>query len=682
MKKFLVSLLCACSLFNTTVSAENIASLAITGSAVEDGGDMPMTAIAPGGVFNGRFVGYISLSPGSYSFVGKTTNGQAVTLGVNGEKLVTNGEAAEISEPQLVRLIADTHAEKIEITPLTSLAVKGSIVPDGTTLDYVGRGVWQSTVNLDKSAAGEYLSHNIYFAFNNDDALAVRRLPQSASVGSVADGYSGENIRLNNGTYTLTLDMSTHTFNIDGEVNPYRISMFGSSVANGQGAENLHGYAYLYGRQLEQRTKNNQSEYPLEISGIAIGGNTTTSLLNRYDDMLHDFGHYVMIGLSLGNEGIHETGDPEGVFAGFRDNMLKLISKMRADGKEPVIVNNYTRGDYTDRDYSYIKRMNMLIHSWDVPSVNVLGAIDDGAGHWAAGYIQDNGHPNTNGHKEFMYAIVPSLFDALVDGKPLPKRDLTQSCRLNNSGVMKIQAEGTLHSFTLDVRVKGNDEGTLLSFENGSRRNYIGSLTVNADGSITYNSPQKESFTTEPGQLSDGNWHDVALTHYYAQGRTFLYVDGKLTGSTKESLIPGEFTIGDAKNQAVSRDFSEVSFWRSGMTQQELQAHHDGSMMKSSLEIYSPMKVVNGTVANQAQSLNSITLSHIEDNIVSVSKGRTLKVEGGRGEVTLAGGNAETISMVAPDGRTVVNVAHDGTTTSVSLPCGIYIINGQKVAVR
>ena len=134
------------------------------------------------------------------------------------------------------------------------------------------------------------------------------------------------------------------------------MSVFGSSVANGSGATSLEGYAYLYGQQLRQRHADGLSPNPFYTSGVSIGGNSTNSLLNRYDDLLHNFSNYVIIGLSLGNEGIHDNANPEAVFNGFRDNMLTLIERMRADGKTPVVVNNYTRADYNDRDYTYINK--------------------------------------------------------------------------------------------------------------------------------------------------------------------------------------------------------------------------------------------------------------------------------------------------------------------------------------
>ena len=55
---------------------------------------------------------------------------------------------------------------------------------------------------------------------------------------------------------------------------------------------------------------------------------------------------------------------------------------------------------------------------WDVPSVNFLGAVDDGTGKWAKGFWHDSLHPNAAGHDELARTFVPTLFDALEQGKP------------------------------------------------------------------------------------------------------------------------------------------------------------------------------------------------------------------------------------------------------------------------
>src|SRR3546814_11216510 len=64
--------------------------------------------------------------------------------------------------------------------------------------------------------------------------------------------------------------------------------------------------------------------------------------------------------------------------------------------------------------------MNLKIHQWNVPSINLLGAIDDLSGHWMDGFWADGFHPNDAGHAEMAYTIVPSFFDALESGKPSP----------------------------------------------------------------------------------------------------------------------------------------------------------------------------------------------------------------------------------------------------------------------
>lgn len=665
------------------VREPDIMSLALTGDAVEAGGDMPMRALSPGGGYTGRFICFARLNEGTYSFAGLTDEDASVTLGDKDGKLQSGGAPYTVGTPGVYRIIADTRSHTVELTLLNALNVKGPVVPAaGATLEYAGRGVWKSSVKLVDNNVIQYINRYIWFAFNNDDNLAVKRVAGTNEAVMPSLGFNGENIRINGGEYEITLDMAQGTFDITADVNPYKVSIFGSSVANGQGADGFQGYAYLYGEQLKNRHTDGDSEYPLFTSGVAIGGNTTTNLLNRYDDLLRDFGHYVMIGLSLGNEGIHGAGDPERVFGGFRDNMLTLIAKMRADGKEPVVVNNYTRGDYNDADYSYVKRMNLLIHEWDVPSVNVLGAIDDGAGHWSTGYIADSAHPNGQGHKEFFYAIVPSLFDALIQGKPLPERDLTPSYTLADGQTISFTGEETVHPFTLVLRVKGNAEGQLFKFVHGPRKNFTGSVNVNADGSLTYNSPQKDAVTTG-AVLTDNEWHDVALTHYYARGYTALYVDGVLKASVSEKLVPSLFTIGD-EIKTVSREISEVSFWRSGMNEQEIAAQHSGKMMKSSLEIYAPMDVTENSVANKAQSLNGLTLSEISGSAIEnvAASGSEVTAAGGHGTITLNGPEGTSVAVYAADGRLCAKVTLGDTPVEVAAAPGVYVAAGIKVVVR
>jgi len=684
--KEIYSLLCALAISSLSAFAAQYSTLAVSGTAVEAGGDIAMKGISANGAAPSRFVAYLKLNPGTFTLVGTDTSGKNITLGTGADGVMTDGgTAVTVTEPQVVQLTLSTIDNSLEIKTLDALYLKGSIVPDNVTLDYVGRGVWRSTVTLDRPTSTDYSGRNFYFLFNNDENLAVKRHWGTPDVDMPAHGFQGlENIRLNQGTYDITLDMSTYTFSIEGEFDPMRVSVFGSSVANGQGAASMEGYAYMYGEQLKERYTAGLSPNPLYTSGVAIGGNTTKDLHNRYDDMLHDFSKYVIIGLSMGNEGIHDASDREAVFNQFRDNMLSLIKKMRTDGKYPVVVNNYTRSDYNASDYDYIKRMNMLIHSWDVPSVNSLGAIDDGAGHWAEGYIADAFHPNTLGHSEFMYAIVPSLFDALIADKPLPVRDTTHETVLGNGDVLVLKPEGKVHPFTICVRVKGSDAGRLFTFEHGAgNRPFHGWLAVDQGGTVTYNSPLKGSVTGELPVMADGEWHDIALTHYFARGYTALYIDGVLAGEVDERLTLGDVTFGDSYNTAAVRSFSEISFWRSGMNADEMMAHHNGEMLKSSLEIYSPMQYdSDDLLPNLAQSTNAIATGAASDAAPAVKQDEhAVRVEGGDGRATFFGdGTARQI--YSTDGRLVATVTPAPAGTALCLSPGFYIIGSTRFVVR
>lgn len=392
-------------------------------------------------------------------------------------------------------------------------------------------------------------------------------------------------------------------------IDSLKISIFGSSVAKGQGAEQFKGYADQYGQELKERYNERLSPNAFYISNISIGGNKTTDLLARYRDVVADSALFVIIGLSMGNEGIHESEDKQSVFNQFRDNMLTLIERLRSDGKVPVVVNNYTRGDYDDTDYAYIKKMNMLIHTWDVPSVNSLGAIDDGSGHWAQGFIDDLWHPNTAGHQEFMYAMVPSLFDALLMEKPLPQRDVSASLKLSETERIVLNAEGRIHPFTICLRVKTAGPALLLTFDSAEDES-VASVRVNEDGNIVYRTPAADVLATTDSPMGDGDWHDVAVTYYYARNYTALYVDGEEVGGVQGNFTPGgTFTIG---GDAFS--LAEISFWRAGMNQDEMRAHNQGDMLKSSLEIYSPLRFdSDGNIVNLAQSANTLKFEKISN---------------------------------------------------------------------
>ena len=594
---------------------EQFTSLTMSGSAVEEG-QVSMHMVSADGSPTNVFEAYTSFGSGDFSFKGTTKDGKTVNIGKGYKEGVVATNNYSIAAPVTgqIRLTIDLSSKTYEITPIESWTLVGSVTPNGWTVDkgvplaYQGKGVWGGRVKL-TGISGVSDRERFNFVMNRSWDYVMKRVKSTTNeVGMGTQGYNTEDINLNHGTYHITLDLRRYVYYIDcGEegIDPFKISVMGSSVANGQGATNNHGYAYMYGELLDERFRNQESKFPWYTSGIAVNGNNTLNLLARYNDLIHDCGTYVIFGLSLGNEGIHNAADQQAVYNQFRDNMQTLIKKAREDGKYPVMKNNYTRGDFDASDYEYVKQMNLLIHEWDLPSVNLLGAIDNGSGVWANGYQNgdDIYHPTTDGHREFTYAMVPSLFDAIDAGKKQPVRVIGTSYSLADKRVLEFTPEETVHPFTISFKVKGTADGIIASFANGG--NATGTLKIQ-DGVVVYDSPLTGEIKGTVN-VTDNQWHVVSLTHYYAQGRTLLYTDKVLAGELDEKLTVGKFIVGD-NTFTVGREYSELFFYRSAMVQEEIDKLCDGRMLKSSLEIYAPLDGSKSTIENLAQSMNSVTL--------------------------------------------------------------------------
>jgi len=392
---------------------------------------------------------------------------------------------------------------------------------------------------------------------------------------------------MRHGRKDITLDMRNFTYSIEClEVADNKITFFGSSVCNGQGAEEVsnvkHGYAWQFGQLLAARHQADNTLPEYEYSNTSINGNNTLNLLSRYKGHMYgDCGQFVVIGLGLGNEGIHGAANPQGIYNQWKTNMLKLAELGEDEGKIVIASNNYTRGDYNATDYAYVKQMNLEMHEWDIPTINLLGAVDNckGNGQWADGYQNgdDIYHPNHTGHTEMMHTIVPSLFDALAAGKAKPARQTGEGVTLTAKQKIEFEPEDEVHAFTLAFRVKNIAAMNL-------------SLTV-TEGTA----PQVGS------AIADANWHTVVVSHYYAAGKTYIYIDGVQQGDA----VSGKILLDKVAISGLCA-VSDLHFWRAGMNADEVAAFVAGKMLCSSLELYCPLN--NGAIDNLAQSTNTIRL--------------------------------------------------------------------------
>jgi lysophospholipase L1-like esterase len=426
---------------------------------------------------------------------------------------------------------------------------------------------------------------------------------------------------------------------------PRRIAVFGSSVANGTGDEfNKEGYTGLLRELLSARG--------WEVLNQSRGGDTTKTMAPRFAPqgtpdpnvryLLPVNPGYVVIGLSLANEGIWEantTANKEAVFKQYADGITGFIDRSRQNNIVPVVALVYPRMVYTTVEYEYVRKMNLLQNTWDVPTVNVLGATDDGTGRYAKGFDFDDKHPNAAGHREFFYAFVPSLFDALEKGKPTPAAPSgARGFARITEGVapLRFDTPDTMHPFAVSFFVRTQTDGTIAAIsgstltgksetKKGGRGGTVEfeSMTLSPDrpfnaaiavqnGKFTYRSANGTVVPSEAA--ADSRWHHVVLSHYTARGETLFYIDGKLAGKFEERLQPKGFTVGgsgSSENGSAPKqaDYRDVFLFRSALNSDEVAALHNGKILQASLEIYAPLNDAqfrqDMTVENRAQSLSA-----------------------------------------------------------------------------
>ena len=219
-----------------------------------------------------------------------------------------------------------------------------------------------------------------------------------------------------------------------------RVCFFGSSVCRGVGADSLNGYASQVADAL-----------PIgwESVNISIDGNNTYDLFARFErDMTPVEAKYVVIGISLGNEGLHEKGAR--AVLSYKENMPRLIRMLQEQGRMVIVTNNYPRADFNEVDYEDLCAVNLEVQQWDIPTINVFGTIDDGQGRWAEHMWNgsDIYHPNQLGHEAMASAFPLTMWEALQAGKPLPEYISTQGDE-NGVACVSFVPEGHVQSYTL-----------------------------------------------------------------------------------------------------------------------------------------------------------------------------------------------------------------------------------------
>jgi lysophospholipase L1-like esterase len=407
------------------------------------------------------------------------------------------------------------------------------------------------------------------------------------------------------------------------------LSVLGSSVAKGYNSTGSQANQTTNGSFLNSYSALltiSQSSNGWRVVNQSIGGDTTPSVISRFATDEAPLGaDEDLIALSLGNEGLPGASNPQAIYNQFFSGITNLMAMSRATNIIPLIGNGYPRDAYTASEYEYLKRMDLQLNTLDAPSINFLGATDDGSGHWINNAFINLGsgdgiHPNDAGHLEMFLTIVPSLFEAVRQGKPLPHwgsgsrylrivGDAGQPAPLSLDPTL-------MHSFSVSFRVRATGDGTVASVTLPSASAHA---TVEiTGGALAY--VGTNGVVVNSGIIAtNGAWHDVVIAHQYARGLTFFYVDGVLVTTVSEHLTPVNFVLGGPGNASsrpaapAKADYQDWFVHRSMLNFEEVNAQLQGQFQQASLELYAPLDdaafVQGGTVTNRAQSFSVATLN-------------------------------------------------------------------------
>ena len=184
------------------------------------------------------------------------------------------------------------------------------------------------------------------------------------------------------------------------------VVVIGSSVAVGHKAWLLAGWTELLGTTLQQK-------YGHHLINVAeVGANVSRTITRFPQVMANQSPDIVIIALSLGNEGLANCAprDRRAVQRRFESGLQQLIKMTRALGAQPILGGVYPHNNYGPEHLALLRETHQRMLRWDVPVLDWLAAVEDGAGRWQPGISFDPAHPNTLGHRLMYEAIDLSLF--------------------------------------------------------------------------------------------------------------------------------------------------------------------------------------------------------------------------------------------------------------------------------
>ncbi len=199
---------------------------------------------------------------------------------------------------------------------------------------------------------------------------------------------------------------STATTPLPQDAEGLKIVVIGSSVAVGQKAWLLAGWASLLAQTV-------QKKYGHRLINVSEVGANVSRTIDRFGSVVAPEQPDIMIiALSLGNEGLAHCPPHQrrAIQRRFECGLQQLLQLTRALGARPILGGVYPHGDYTAEHYELLQDTHNRMLTWGVPILDWFATLDNGQGRWKTGISFDPAHPNSIGQSLMYQAIDLQLF--------------------------------------------------------------------------------------------------------------------------------------------------------------------------------------------------------------------------------------------------------------------------------
>lgn len=458
----------------------------------------------------------------------------------------------------------------------------------------------------------------------------MSRFNKNRYAGTVSTS-KGQSWTKNNDSLSFTVNGEQRVFNGKPNFERKKIVGLGSSVLFGSGATNNNGWFNQLATALTAKGYN--------VVNRGIGGNVTQDAINRfYTDVVPEAPDYVIIGLSLNNEGIAGTsGSTETtIYDRFKQNLIRLIKMCHQHDIIPIIASVYPNNGYTAENYRFLKMMHKEFDAMGVYYFNLLGSGDDLSGKWISGFSADGTHPNDAGHTDMFKAIPTTLFDNLISWDDKLKTTFSGATSFGNEQTILRPIEANFAdtlsgSYTVSFWLRSIGATTYnMSFCG------FGSVTARirnpntapATGTLVYSPTSGPDIDLGIDPIISKKWHHIAISYNNLAGVTRVYADGVYINQATETINFNDFCLGgrydSASVNAPYMAYKDVAIYRTRLNDEQIADLYHGEIRKGSLEIFAPLcdedfsqnnRLLNLAPTSSYLKVNTTALTALKDSV-------------------------------------------------------------------